>query len=297
MAFSLIYDHPYLFYWGKGISAGYSYSYYQADTIASFYFRFPVDTPYADLSTAADQHGQRYSVDKNKTSAALSARENALAIVQEAAGLDDEAKLLYYARSIAGLNTYNSEAAQPSWSGTRDPWKIVWVFDNDPATNVVCEGYSKAFKFLCDNSTFRGSVVCDDVTGFLNGGAHMWNIIHMNGTNYLVDVTNFDQGEQEWSALFMNAQPDSGSVEEGYFFDKVSYIYDPDTLAMYPLSVLTIGTPEVDPDAQTITYDDRTGTITLTLDASGKVVSGTHVFPDGSSMVTEILSDFVYSAD
>ena len=31
-----------------------------------------------------------------------------------------------------------------------DPWQLIYVFDDDPDTNVVCEGYAKAFKYEAD---------------------------------------------------------------------------------------------------------------------------------------------------
>lgn len=30
--------------------------------------------------------------------------------------------------------------------------ELIWVFDGDSSTNVVCEGYAKAFQYLCDLS-------------------------------------------------------------------------------------------------------------------------------------------------
>ena len=41
---------------------------------------------------------------------------------------------------------------------------------------MVCEGYSKAFKYLCDLSQFDGDVVCRIATGAMGAGPHMWNV-------------------------------------------------------------------------------------------------------------------------
>ncbi len=55
----------------------------------------------------------------------------------------------------------------------------------------VCEGYSEAFKIICD----KYSIPCVIVTGLGNGGAHMWNYVQMeDGKWYAVDVTWDDQG-------------------------------------------------------------------------------------------------------
>ena len=61
---------------------------------------------------------------------------------------------------------------------------------------MVCEGYSKAFKYLCD-LTWTGSdseVACYLPTGTMDGGDHMWNIVSIGGVNYLTDITNCDSG-------------------------------------------------------------------------------------------------------
>ena len=76
---------------------------------------------------------------------------------------------------------------------------MIWVFDGDPSTNVVCEGYAKAFKYLCDHTVFDSSIECILAGGDLVRGSrsepHMWNVLKMDdGNNYLVDVTNCDSG-------------------------------------------------------------------------------------------------------
>ena len=59
---------------------------------------------------------------------------------------------------------------------------------------AVCEGYSKAFQYLCDLSSFKDKVECHSVSG-VTSGPHMWNVVAMeDGYNYLVDVTNCDEG-------------------------------------------------------------------------------------------------------
>lgn len=54
---------------------------------------------------------------------------------------------------------------------------------------VVCEGYAKSFKVLCDKLNIPCVLVSGDA-----GGAHMWNYVQMeDGKWYLVDVTWDDQ--------------------------------------------------------------------------------------------------------
>lgn len=57
---------------------------------------------------------------------------------------------------------------------------------------AVCEGYSEAFKLLCD----RENIPCITVVGMGNGGAHKWNYVKMEDGNwYGMDCTWADQGD------------------------------------------------------------------------------------------------------
>ena len=81
---------------------------------------------------------------------------------------------------------------------------------------MVCEGYSKAFQYLCDLS----DITCYTVTGIMNGGTgegpHMWNIVANNGKYYMADITNSDEGTVgEDGGLFLDT-PISGSISRGY---------------------------------------------------------------------------------
>jgi hypothetical protein len=52
---------------------------------------------------------------------------------------------------------------------------------------MVCDGYSKAFKVLCDALGLRNS--CAIVSGKTTSGNHEWNYVKINKKWYLVDVT------------------------------------------------------------------------------------------------------------
>ncbi|MDE7172461.1 MAG: S-layer homology domain-containing protein [Oscillospiraceae bacterium] len=140
----------------------------------------------------AYQDGGDTTVSGDKVAAAKKAAENAKAIVDKYQDKSDYEKLAAYCQEICRLVSFDF-AATADGSPYGDPWQLVNVFDGDPDTNVVCEGYSKAFQYLCDLSEFDGDIVCRTVTGSMNGGDHMWNVVQMeDGKNYLVDVTNCD---------------------------------------------------------------------------------------------------------
>ncbi|MBD5119100.1 MAG: hypothetical protein HDT37_08325 [Clostridiales bacterium] len=143
----------------------------------------------------AYQDGGDTTVSKDKVAAAKKAAENAKAIVDKYQDSSDYEKLAAYCQEICRLVSFDF-AATADGAPYGDPWQLVNVFDGDPDTNVVCEGYSKAFQYLCDLSEFDGDIVCRTVTGSMNGSDHMWNVVQMeDGKNYLVDVTNCDSGD------------------------------------------------------------------------------------------------------
>ena len=131
-----------------------------------------------NVNTDEDPYYMYLETDTALTAATKAATDNALAIVQANAGNTDYEKVLAYKDAICDLTEYNYDAAyssDPYYYG--NPWQLVWVFDKDPSTNVVCEGYSKAFQYLCDLSTFKSDLVCCwSVYGYMDGGAHMWNM-------------------------------------------------------------------------------------------------------------------------
>lgn len=162
-----------------------------------------------------------YKTDTGKTSAAAKAAANAARIVSRYAGGTDHGKLLGYCEEICDLTDYNHSAANlGNFHEKIDPWQLIYVFDGDPSTKVVCEGYSKAFMYLCDLSSFSGDTASYTVSGWMDGGAHMWNVVTLEGNHYLVDVTNHDI----LGNLFLAGA--SGSVTGGYQVNGLRYVYD-----------------------------------------------------------------------
>lgn len=183
------------------------------------------------------------AVDTTKTGAAKTAAATAAQVVAENQGKGIYSKLVAYREYITKAVDYNFDVANTANYPYGDPWQLIYVFDGDPKTNVVCEGYSKAFKYLCD-LTWTGSdpeVACYLPTGTMDGGtgegAHMWNIVSIGGANYLTDITNCDSGTiGAPDQLFLCGV--RGGVDSGYIADLTGntttvYFYDNETLALY----------------------------------------------------------------
>ena len=193
-------EMPYELYWfdkteGIGMSYGVSLS-GEILTVKNLKLSMYISQAYAKINEGGATYDP-LTADTAKTSAAKRAAENATQVVAANTTKSDHEKLKAYLDYIKAAVSYNNEAANNNATPYGDPWQIIYVFDNDSSTNVVCEGYAKAFKHLCDLSSFSESdLFCSLVTGTMTvgtkAGPHMWNIVTVGGRNYLVDATNCD---------------------------------------------------------------------------------------------------------
>lgn len=245
----LLAHHPYELYWfDKSFSEGairFEYSYgtdgQQTVMVGDFVIMMAVSQDYA-VTDAATQQYYLYSPDTAKTGAATAAAAKAAEVVAKNQGKGTYGKLVAYREYITKAVDYNFDVANTANYPYGDPWQLIYVFDENPDTNVVCEGYSKAFKYLCD-LTWTGSdpeVACYLPTGTMDGGtgagAHMWNIVSIGGLNYLTDITNCDSGTiGAPDQLFLCGA--KGGVNEGYAAattgGAVTYVYDQRTKDIY----------------------------------------------------------------
>ncbi len=267
----LLIDCPYELYWfdkTKGMSCAYSYSYYQQGgvyhvSLTNLTFRFQVAEGYRGATDTSETPCVTADV-----SAVATAIEQAKQVVAEHQDKTDREKLYAYKAYLCNAVDYNYDAAMGGVA-YGDPWQLIHVFDNDASTKVVCEGYSKAFQYLCELSEFYDDDFASYlVTGLMEGGGHMWNVVTLGGVNYLVDVTNSDAGSVgQGGGLFMALNPEGGTAE-GYTvvidsYNQVTYQYDSEEMDLYGEEILALGTE--------VTYalmlaDDGNGTVTTEAD-------------------------------
>ena len=252
---ALIYDLPYEFFWfdktigyqWKLFSVGASYRNGQyvayltdEDLDDRTHVMFRVEGEYrkdADVESVTDAAKIR-----SVSGAAAYAKE----IVSNHSSEDDYHKLVSYRDVICELTDYNYEAAgTPGYYG--NPWQLIWVFDRDPSTKVVCEGYAKAFQYLCDLSDFKHNIECIPAVGQMiisgKGGAHMWNIVTMeDGLHYLADITNCDNDSiGEGDGLFLVGGQSTDEEMKTYTVrvrnssSTVTYEYNDDTVQAFDL--------------------------------------------------------------
>ncbi len=91
--------------------------------------------------------------------------------------------------------SYNNAAASVGGTAYNYAHTSVTAFlgYGDAGKSVVCEGYAKAFKVLCDRMDIPCALVVGNGGTPGNQGAHMWNNVKMDGSWYGVDVTWDDQ--------------------------------------------------------------------------------------------------------
>ena len=262
---ALLSDCPYEFYWyDKTSTGGMSYGYYSTTTgEVTSYSLGSINLAVAGAYKTSDTAAKVYDVDSAKATTAANVKTTAKAIVEKYKDQSAYARLKGYKDEICDLVSYNYDAANSEYKGGYgDPWQLIYVFDENPDTNVVCEGYAKAFQYLCD---LDRNLTCYIVTGDMNGVGHMWNVVTLDKNNYIVDVTNCDEGNTTGS--YSVGYPDKlflAGAEENVAGEKytaqfenfgkmqnVIYAYDTETISTYSEAELKIASSKYEPKVLT----------------------------------------------
>ena len=252
-------EMPYELYWynkTQGVSMGYSVKISGENvTVYELTISMNVSQDYAKDGVNKEGVPIYYPLiaDTAKTGAAATAAANALNVVAANTDKSDYGKLTAYLDYIKNAVTYDHNAAGGGYP-YGDPWQLIYVFDGKPATNVVCEGYAKAFQYLCDltfqNMTGRPSSSL--VSGKMDGGDHMWNVVAIGGRNYLVDVTNCDTGSIGAPDQLFLCGAAENEVSKKYTValgKGIVYEYDEETVESYAPEHLKLSTVAYDPNA------------------------------------------------
>ena len=260
---TLLADCPYDLYWYNKTNSeekpgGLRYGLFtKSQDGSTLFFNGPITLRFY---VASDYAGSEdFTVNTEIGTSVSTARETAEAIVSENQDLPDYWKLDAYREQILALTSYNYNAVNNTSTPYGNPWQLIHVFDGDPDTNVVCEGYSKAFQYLCDLSSFSGNFrECLSVSGKINGSGHMWNLVLLkDGRNYLVDLTNCDSsmvgaGDNGRNLFLAGVQGEDcedtflaeGDAGQGYTFYFNSrgfrYKYDSEMFSCFSTSDLTL---------------------------------------------------------
>lgn len=261
----LLREMPFEFYWfsrtyesdlypkGKNIESDPDNQKLRFVENAAFNFKFYVATDYS-----VDERANTCEINPGLMERINTAKTNAAKLVNDEKNKSDYEKLVSYKNEICKNVEYDNDSASIPEPEKNDPWQLISVFDEDANTNVVCEGYSKAFKYLCDltagTNGFKSELIeCRMVTGIMKvetgAGDHMWNVVTMDdGSNYMADVTNCDEGTiGAPDKLFLKGSGHSGkwkgSFDYGFDFggdNDAFYTYDDETKALFDEEELLI---------------------------------------------------------
>ena len=241
---------------------------------------------------------QNYCVSKEAVSKAHTAAANAQSIVDANARKSDYEKLLAYKNALCKVPFVEGESRS----------NVVHAFDNDASTGVVCEGYSKAFQYLCDLSDFASDKVqCRIVGGYLLQGdlvrydeAHAWNLVIMDdGKNYLVDITNcrkgvnlFLRGASEKLSDGYRVAVDGGNISYRYGDSKLIF-----TPARYSAAELTLS--ETDYNMFTDVKPDSAFFSAIQWAVAQGITNGTSdtTFSPGNTCTTANIITFLWRAN
>ena len=223
-------DFPCEAYWfdkTKGCICNWNYD-LNTGVMKTFTISCPVLFEFARLFPNGERY-YTYGPDPNKTRPVANIILKVQNVIHRYSELPDYEKLLAYRDYICGEVEYNYDAVETVNTENffyAKPWQFIYVFDQDPATNVVCEGYSKAFKYLCDQSSFTNDVRCYLATGYLNGEAHMWNLVRINGKSYMADITVCDsQWGQSGGADDLFLAGAAGATGDGFTVQCFAHIH------------------------------------------------------------------------
>lgn len=161
--------------------------------------------------------------------------------------------------------TYNYDAADIGGDEYLYAHTAYPLFVEGKGNAVVCEGYAKAFKILC-NELGVGCVVVSGMSYTSSGsGPHMWNMMSMPDRNYYaVDLTWDDSGDAGYDTYFM-----AGANTQG--FDKTfaqEHVMNTELVADGMNFVLPVLAEEAyEPDEKYYgngEWDEEQGTYTIT---------------------------------
>ena len=264
--------------------------------LKSMTFRFAVSQDYMDKN-----YDDIYHVDPKYGQSVQNALNNAKKIVDKYADLSDYEKLKAYVKELTELSDYNHPAIDNN-QAYGDPWQVIYLFDGDPSTKVVCEGYAKGFQYLCNLSTFKSSdlkvISVHGISGAGNGaGNHEWNLVHMpDGRNYVVDVTNSTSDAIGSGGELILAGTEIGNLDNGYIFkignDDFPLQYNEDTRSQFKDAQLVLS-PFNYSEANTMQVTVKVDDYNLIED---ETINYNIILDPGKANISDIFFDITFEA-
>lgn len=210
---AFIYDHPEIF-WLRGGKCSYTVSAVGSDATGWVGYISKLTYMPTVAFSGADSLVSEYDAAVSAVVAQIRARADI-----NGNGYIEQMELIMTAHDYLCDRFYYDSVAYANYPTTGD-YRIFCSaggFLDSVGTGVVCEGYAKSFKVICDQLGIPCVLIGGTVVqnGKIQG--HMWNGVQINGKWYLMDVTWDDTASGHTYKYFMVGDITSGRTSTGNF--------------------------------------------------------------------------------
>lgn len=146
--------------------------------------------------------------DEALRAAAKAAQEQVEALCRDLPGKAQE-RVMFLVRWLCENNTYNEEHAEYRNYPLAHTAYSALTSENDAQTGPVCQGFSYAFKWLCDRAGIEAVNVAGVFRQTAGDGAHSWSLVRIGGAWYAVDLTETDGLQTEAFACLAGSETPS----------------------------------------------------------------------------------------
>ncbi len=192
---ALSYDYNYYTWWYGGIY------YFQSDVVVPMITNGDYSKSIVEVKICSNSSNNSYYITDSVLLPVLEAFRNAEDVANSVQELSQLDKMSYFRDYLINTSEYDDEAYEYDTShedlSTYDYKKYAYshsfinMFDNNPDTKVVCDGYAKSFLLLCDLAGIDDVYYVDgyELASDGDGGNHAWNKYYDEDGVYLIDIT------------------------------------------------------------------------------------------------------------
>lgn len=210
-------DHPEVFYNDGTVSMGGNYKINGSNITFNPTLTFTYSEEYQDRATRlATQQAVNEQVDS---------------IVAAVAGKTPVEQIHYFNRWLTVNNQYNTLVGEGNAAAAPESaWELTSALlsgsaDTDGTDGPVCEGYSRAFKVLCEKAGIPCTVVVGNGLHYDESGenvlereAHMWNYVKLDDEWWAIDVT--------WNDPIFIDVGDTAGTKDYFLLGKEAFEWD-----------------------------------------------------------------------
>ena len=154
-----------------------------------------------EIEIKSDSSNGAYYVNDSLLASAREAYNNAKEVARSTEGMSELDKMAYFRDYLVNTSEYDYDTfeydtnceslSSCDYKKYTKPHNFINIFDNNPDTKVVCDGYAKSFLLLCD---LAGIENCYYTDGTEDGRPHAWNKYYKGNEIYLIDITFYKSG-------------------------------------------------------------------------------------------------------